>query len=111
MVKLRSEKKVIFEVQYQDLESFVKEIYPKTRGGIKSKYDDGYSFVATQECGNDCSFSFKVDDEKMDEYDQEDWNKFKETGGVPDYNNALLLQGLCIEGHIEPGEYLIEVSW
>lgn len=47
---LKAEKKTVIEVDYGDLERFVKETYKQKE----------YSFVAAQECGNDSSHSFSI---------------------------------------------------
>lgn len=83
-------KKTIFECEYYELEKFVKE-----------KYGVDYDFVANEECGNDSSHTFTVDGEVDEDFDIH----------VVSYRNYDLMNKLCKDGHIEPGEYLINVCW
>lgn len=98
--KLELTKKVIYKVSYQALERFIKEVYPEMKN---------YSFVASQECGNDCSFTFNVGEKWLDDPDQ--WEKYKKGIIKTDYNNYTIINGLCADKHIKPGEYLVEVCW
>jgi hypothetical protein len=88
--------KSYIEVDYKELEKFVHEVYPQF---------SEYSFVANEECGNDSQHSFRVDG-KISEYDKQMFENAK--WGPANY---ILLNKLCEDGHISPGEYLIKVSW
>jgi hypothetical protein len=69
-----SAKKVSYiEVSYHAFEDFVKKCYP---------FIEHYDFPCVQECGNDSSHTFFVDKEKLDKWQQADWDKIKETGRV-----------------------------
>lgn len=101
-VKL-GKRNVVIEVEYHELEQFVGKVYP---------FLQGYSFVAVQECGNDCAFNFAVDAKEMTSYDKKAWEAVK-SGKEPieHLGNGLLLCQLCRDGHIEPGEYNVSVCW
>lgn len=99
-MKLKHTKKIIFKVNYKDLEKFVSEIY--------DLYD--YSFAAVEECGNDSTHEFNIDG-KIDDYDTDDIENILNSKSVNTYQNDLVLNLLCRGGHIEPGTYLISVSW
>ncbi len=99
-MKLKSKKTAINEVDYKELEVFATKIY-----NLKN-----YSFVAIEEGQNDSSYPFTVDGE-IDELDQIYVDLIKNDGRVPSYNNGILLNLLCKEGHIDKGEYLINVCW
>jgi hypothetical protein len=58
-------------------------------------------------CGNDTNLVYNV--ETIKDLYIEDWNEFKASGercGL-----ITILDGLCGEGKIKPGKYLINVSW
>lgn len=90
----------IYQVDYFELERFAKEIY-----GL-----DDYSFVATEECGNDSEHRFRVNG-KVDSWDADNEVAILNTTDVPCYANGLLLNMLCRDGHIPKGEYLVIVCW
>ncbi len=92
---LKVHREVVITVGYRDLERFAVEWYP---------FLAGYSFVATQECGNDSSHRFNLSGRPLSQNDLTEWAK----GNI---NNWLLLDKLCADGHIEPGTYIVEVSW
>jgi hypothetical protein len=69
-----------------------------------------YSFVATEECGNDSQHSFTVTDDLTHE-SKADVNSIRAGNYVPDYGSGLLLKVLCADGYIEAGDYIINVSW
>lgn len=91
------QKKTIIEADYGEIEDLVKKHY-----GLG---EPDYSFVEAQECHNNTSHRFKVEAE----FDVKDWDRAKEMRWS--YSNHTLLNRLCFDGHIEPGEYYIRVSW
>jgi hypothetical protein len=95
-------KKVFTEVSYSDVEAMAKKAY-----GLDG---EKYSFVAVQECGNDEEHSFKVDG-KVDYYNNETAKLIREGKDVPLYTNHVLLNCLCADGFIKPGQYLVKVCW
>ena len=97
--KLKCKKRTVFWVDYYDFNSFVNDIY-----GID------YSFTASEESGNDTTHAFNKIDGKVDACDQEDLDLFK-TNEKQSYMARILLNNLCKNGYIEPGDYLIKVSW
>ena len=99
-LQLKSKIKTVIEVNAFDLDAFVKSIY-----GTKS-----YSFIADNECGNDSVHTFTVVNEQLEDYEQDELNEWKENDSG-NYMTSILLQDLCINGHIQPGEYIISVCW
>lgn len=94
-------------IEYGELEDLVKKTY-----GIKD-----YEFVAVEECGNDSSHRFTPTEKKeldpnnvLDKYDLETLEKIK-AGNVPNYSNHVIFQDLVNCGVLEPGVYIVEVSW
>lgn len=94
----------ISKIDYWDFESFVKEKYPEL-----SEYD----FVMVQECCNDTDHEFNVsaNEKPFDGYDLKHWEEFIESKGTKTYYNHLLFRKLVLDGHIMPGNYLVNVSW
>lgn len=110
------------EVDYFDLDTFVKEITGRE-----------WEFVAARECGNDTEHTFSVTgthwsrrlhDEHpdwtyeqcrvpgLDQYDQQTIDGFLGgyiIGRYPD--PQVMLDWLAANGHIRPGNYLVTVSW
>jgi hypothetical protein len=97
-------KKTVTELDYKELETLVK----KHLGFAE------YNFVAVEECGNNSSHEFTVDEGEGNWFDAEEhaediaeWT----AGEFPRYTNGTILNELCIQGHIEPGEYIVTVCW
>lgn len=90
-------KKTIIEADYYEIENLVRQHYNNSK----------YSFPLAQECCNDTTHKFNVDG-KLDESDLKDWEN---DGPYYQYNNYLVLNKLCADGHIESGKYIINVSW
>jgi hypothetical protein len=91
--------KKIYQVDYRELECFVSEVY-----GITD-----YNFVAVEEGQNDSTYSFIVDG-KTDEWDMGTVDEIRK-GYIPMYSNGVLLNILCADGHLKPGNYSITVCW
>lgn len=84
---------LVTELDYKEVEALVCKEYGHC--GL-----DEYSFVATEECGNDEVFLFTV----------------RDTGVVLDpltkgSGNYEIMEHLCVDGHLAPGKYLVRVSW
>lgn len=95
--KLNYRIKTTIEVDYKDLEQF-----------IKAETGQGYNISVGEELVNDFSRSYsKINDVVGNE---EEWNKFKTTGKGR-FILRTILEGLCSEGKIPPGDYLVKVSW
>lgn len=98
-MKLKHTIETVYKVNYGDLQKLVAKIYK----------DKEYSFIETQECGNDTSHEFSVDG-KINDYDKSDAENIRK-GQIDAYRNYLLMNVLCADGHILPGEYIINVCW
>lgn len=97
--RLKIIKKTIFEIDFGDLEDFIKEVYKKIPN------IDNYNFVASQEGNNDSVYDFEVNGE-IDEY-----NMVKILKGDFSYCNAEFLNMLCRDGYIKSGTFLVNVCW
>jgi hypothetical protein len=97
--QLKCRKQTIISVNYGDFDKFVNQVY-----GVN------FDFVNSEECGNDTTHSFHGIDGEVDDYDQEDLDSFKENK-KNSYMTRILLNDLCKNGFIEPGDYYINVCW
>lgn len=89
-------------IDYHEFETLVKKTYP----GAKQ-----YSFVATEECGNDSVHQFTIDGlEPLQDYDAKQIEKL-ETGEHIPYANYTIFQDLVNKEVLQPGSYLVEVCW
>lgn len=89
----------IHTVDSYDLDDFIREVY-----GIKSECQQ------TEEWGNDTKHRFKIEPLTKD-IDKTYWETIKSTKSIPMYDIRIVLCGMCMEGKIEAGVYLISVSW
>lgn len=97
-MELKTKIKTLFRVDYNDFDSFVKQIY----GG-------NFDFVIEHNARNYSSYEFSAPNLNIDfggKYEEK--IRSGNFNGVP--VNALF-NVLFKDGHIEKGDYLIEVSW
>lgn len=97
-MELKYQKKVIYEVDYNDWDEFINKYY-----GIKQ-----YEIVAAEEYGNYESHSFTA--KKGEDYDEEDIRDLKSGKFVPWVTHDIF-QDLANNDAIPEGEYLISVFW
>jgi hypothetical protein len=86
-------------VEVDDLERFIKEATGHT-----------YEIVPNEEWGNDEQHRIEVDGDLLD-FHQENWDAFKSTGYQHQYRLQSIMNGLCADGHLQPGTYVVNVSW
>lgn len=63
------------------------------------------------ECPNDTYKRFKVDREPLDDYDTEEAEENLEQGYCTLWELGTILNKMCLDGFIEPGIYLVNMSW
>lgn len=105
-MRLRHKIKTIIEVEYGALEQLAHEVYNLQFDNSQEPYE----FVAVQECGNDSSHQFHIDG-KLEYAGEKESAKRIRSGIIKPYENGDLLNTLCSDGYIIPGEYVIKVSW
>jgi len=98
--KLKMHIEMTHFVDYGDFERFAMEVYPNLKGG--------YSFAEVQESANDTSYTFHVDG-KISKWEKKDADNIREGGVV--HSNYLLFNVLIADGYLEPGTYVVRVSW
>jgi hypothetical protein len=86
-------------VEVNDLETFIRE-----------QTGHSYEVVPNEEWGNDEQHRFDIDG-KLDEWNINDWNEFKSDGVEHQYRTRTIMNGLCADGKLDAGIYVINVSW
>lgn len=76
---------------------------------VELKYGGSFEFVAIHEANNDSQYRFSAPNCNMD-FGGENEAKIRQ-GIYPTYCTHALFNVLHKDGHIEAGEYIIEVSW
>ena len=97
---LKVNKKTVLKVSYNDLETFIFEVY-----GAE------YEILPGEECSNGSHKKYLVEKEVLDEYDLERLNNWRMGEDIPDFLLSTILTDLCNNDKIEAGEYIVNVSW
>jgi hypothetical protein len=90
-------KQISYSIEYYEFDDLIKEVY-----GID------YESIIDQD--NDSTLKINVDG-KFDDYDETNLEFFLNSEVQEYYTNRLLLNDLYRKGLIEPGLYLINISW
>jgi hypothetical protein len=69
-----------------------------------------FEMVCNGEWCNDSSHQFDVDG-KIGKYEAKDAEKFRKDGKPRGLSNGDVMNILCADGWLEPGQYLVEVCW
>ena len=98
-MELKKTTETVHRVKYYDLDDFIKEACGVE---VESKQIDCW--------GNDTQHRFKVTPIDSDA-DAKEWEKIKTEKFAEDYSLRTILNGLCTDGKLESGVYLVIVSW
>ncbi len=105
--KLKCKKIISCIVNYADLDEFISSIYDKT-----------FNFASDQEANNYSSHDFNVLKKAISESDDLDLKKWLNSSDDEEcegentcYLANTILQDLCFKGLIDPGYYVVNVSW
>lgn len=102
----KATKRSIIDMDYNELEDLVNKVY----GNDKSRRNGGFCFQADMECGNDTTHEFSVTGNLEDE-DPEYVEAIRAGNFNKSWLTGTILNMLCVEGHIEKGNYLISISY
>jgi hypothetical protein len=92
--------KVVNELDYNDFDRIVQEVYGKP-----------YEIVADEETGNYQAKTYgEFKKEELDKYDAGELEQFKNTGKYS-YLSCVLLQDLVNNDYLPEGEFVIEICW
>ena len=94
------ERKVYITCTDSEIDALVRKAFGSTE----------YEFRCDQECSNDSHYIFDVKMGPLDEDEQEDLDTFIATGNGA-WLTRTIFKHLCNKGIMEPGEYLVNVSW
>jgi len=83
---------------YHEFEELVNKNVPEAKGK--------YEYAACEECGNDIDKAYVGVDGKLDPYDRKEL-----ANGNLQYRSWPLFNLLVEKGILQPGNYLIRVSW
>jgi len=99
-------------IGYNTLNHLIKMVYGiyTTSHGIARCFYD-FNIVVMEEWNNDEMHRFNVRAEPLSKWDQEQLEDFMRDPYSAQYCLAVLLTDLCNQGHIDPGEYIIDVVW
>jgi hypothetical protein len=75
---------------------------------VESKYGGSFEVIAIEELNNNMRWSFNVPNVAM--LSDEDAKKIR-NGDYPMWSTHMVVQCLYDDGHLEEGEYEINVSW
>ena len=89
-------------VDYDDLETFITEAY-----GLTSRFE----YLDLEEPSNDSCKTFSVTKKPLKPYQEQAIAAFKADPLSEMYITHALLMDLCNKGWLDPGEYLVVVSW
>ena len=95
-------------VEAGDLDRLVKEVYGhefETVADVEAYNGFRKEFMDIGEHGD------KLDCDELNEYQERDLEEFKKVGMKKGFMTRTLLNDLCRRGYIEPGNYLIDISW
>ena len=98
-MKLKCQKKNIIYVYYSDLQEYIYHIYNKE-----------FDIPCDQESSNDSSINVHVRKKPISPYEYKSIEIFIDTG-----KHSFLLHSImnymCNEGHLQEGDYNIEICW
>jgi len=92
-------KETVYRADYDDVEEFIQKFYE----------DPEYEFVVDMESHNDTSLRFNVNG-KLDDWSQKKVEEFR-AGKRRPFICGALLNDLCRQKIIKPGDYIVDVSW
>lgn len=105
----QGEKKTVIEINYNDLDKAITE-FLKSKGYSRKNFDKyGYECVAENEWGNYQAHTFTIGKYDWAIPDEDDRNNMLKGEHV--LSTDEILEWMCAEKLIEPGEYLVEVFW
>lgn len=103
-MELKCETETINKIDAHDLNNFVSYVWENR---FKKQPVDCCIYL---EAPNDSTHYFNVNP-VIDKWDEKCIEEFYRCGSIEYYSMGKILNLLCMEGHIEPGRYLIQVSW
>lgn len=97
IMELKCEKIVVIEVEYSDLEEFVRKEFNQ----------NGYELIPDEELNNNMTKTYDVEPKEMDQKVLMDF--IRHNKGM--YLTGKLLDQLCFEGKLDEGKYNVDICW
>ena len=69
-----------------------------------------YESISGQEWNNNSSYTFRIDGQ-MSVYDSQNVETFKAKQNNGEWHLRAFMNQMCADGVLQPGDYLITVSW
>lgn len=98
--KLKARQVTYLEVDYNDLERFIKQIY-----------DREYEIPCGEGMDSGDSVNFRIIKKPLDQYDKDGLTRWLRGRDSEELILRIILTDLCNNDFIDPGSYLISVSW
>lgn len=95
------------KISYDEIDRIVYDYYGHSDAKFKMPH---FEMVCNGEWCNDTSHQFDVDG-KIGQYERKDAEKFRNDGKPRGLSNRDVMNILCADGWLEPGQYLVEVCW
>lgn len=93
-------KETVFTCEYHDIEKLIQDTY-----GIEE-----YNLPCIECCSNDTSLTYTIDKTPLREYQEKRIKEFIEEPNK-EYMTQTFMGDLCNKDIIEPGKYVVNVSW
>lgn len=91
----------MYQVSYAWLEEMAEKVY-----------GHALECVACWEQGNDTYNMVDVDGKEIDDkWEQKSFDEFVKNGMGDYHTPGLVMNDLCKKGYLEPGRYIVEISW
>lgn len=111
---MKIKKRTIFEVDSDDLGEIITKYFQEFHDfDPESIQSQKFEFIEMQHCEVNSYHNFNFIDGKLDEYDLKDLQRVINTKNFYESINGteLFLNYLCAKSVIEPGDYLVLVSY
>lgn len=97
-MELKHTKETVISVEYVDLQNFITKVY-------------GLKWFDILESSNDTTYTYTVKIDELSPGDRITLSSAIRDCSVEYWCLDTILTDLCNKGHIEPGKYLVRVSW
>ena len=70
-----------------------------------------YNLVSAEEERNDTVWTCRINNDPVDAYHLKAIQEWLKTGSEPSFMTRHIMQHMCNMGKLDPGDYLVEISW
>jgi len=90
----------VISVDYSEIDQLAHKVYGHEFNMAEDQESTNYSY----------KLFMNINGQGIDDYDQKKLDEFKSTG-AHNFLADTLLKDLCRQGHLKPGNYLVDISW